>query len=89
MKSRKVSRKFGRLINKVQTLKDEINVIRISCSESEEDIIEEAICALPKEQQIAIKTCFSASKVKSDKGMRYTSNWIYECILLRIKSKKT
>lgn len=30
--------------------------------------------------------CFKASLLKSGKGIRYTNNWVYECILMKIKS---
>lgn len=38
---------------------------------------------------MAIKACFEAAKLTNKKGMRYSDKWVYECILLRIKSKKT
>lgn len=44
---------------------------------------------LPKNHQEAVNACLNASKVSSANGRRYTLNWIYECILIRIKSKKT
>lgn len=72
----------------VETLKDKVNNMKKACSQSNEEIINEAIAKLPSIQKIAVKTCFDASKIKNDKSMRYTTNWIYECILLRIKSKK-
>ena len=37
---------------------------------------------------MAVQACFNASKVKKN-GIRYTNQWIYECLLLRIKSRKT
>lgn len=39
-------------------------------------------------EQIAVQSCFTASKCTDMRGMRYTTQWIYECLLLRIKSKK-
>lgn len=35
-----------------------------------------------------MRTILETSKVKSNKGLRYQSDWVYECILLRIKSPK-
>ena len=40
------------------------------------------------EQQTAIKTCVAAARVKDKRSIRYSIQWIYECLLLRIKSKK-
>lgn len=59
------------------------------CSKVSEEKIEAACSKLPQNQQLAISACLSASKVKDLRGIRYSSQWIYECILLRIKSRKT
>ena len=40
------------------------------------------------EQQTAIKRCVAAAKVKDKRAIRYSIQWIYTCLLLRIKSKK-
>nr|XP_042912360.1 uncharacterized protein LOC122272584 [Parasteatoda tepidariorum] len=42
---------------------------------------------LPEGQREAISACLRAAKSPST-GMRYTSQWIYECLLLKIKSTK-
>lgn len=44
---------------------------------------------LPKIQQEAVNACFNAVKFKSSRGRRLTTNWIYECLLMRIKSPKS
>ncbi|OXU20161.1 hypothetical protein TSAR_000280 [Trichomalopsis sarcophagae] len=44
---------------------------------------------LPENQRLAVRACFNASKIEDQKGIRYTTQWIYECLLLRIKSRKT
>lgn len=51
--------------------------------------MEEAIAKLPQNQQLAVKACFASAKLSNMKGMRYSKEWVYECILLRIKSTKT
>lgn len=48
--------------------------------------MEEAIKLLPPAQQEAVRCCFEASKKKSPSGRRYTLEWVYECMLMRIKS---
>lgn len=58
------------------------------CASIKEDQLNNAIEKLPTRQQLSIKACFTAAKLKSLNGMRYTTQWIYECLLLRIKSKK-
>ena len=57
------------------------------CAQMNEAKMEEKICELPPEQQEAVRACFEAAKVKSPRGKRYDIRWVYECILMRIKSK--
>lgn len=66
-----------------------MNKIKELCASTNEEILIKTIQKLPKNQQEAVKTCFDASKVVSSNGRRYTLNWIYECMLIRIKSRKT
>lgn len=42
---------------------------------------------LPTNMQEQVKTCFAAAKVKGKKGRRYSTEWIYECFLLRVKGR--
>ncbi|XP_050062945.1 uncharacterized protein LOC126552296 [Aphis gossypii] len=42
----------------------------------------------PEKQKEVVYACFNAAKNKSTKGRRYTVTWIYECLLMRIKSPK-
>lgn len=64
---------------KINNLKQKFNLIK-------EEKINEIIKDLPQTQQEAIMMCFKASLAQSGKGMRYTTNWVYECILMKIKS---
>lgn len=43
---------------------------------------------LPEKQKEVVYACFNAAKNKSAKGRRYTTTWVYECLLMRIKSPK-
>jgi len=43
---------------------------------------------LPKAQQEAVRACFEAAKRKGPSGRRYTAEWVYECLLMRIKDRK-
>lgn len=90
---------------------------KISAAKSE--VVDEAINALPRSQQEAVRACFKAAKLKNIKSSRYTFclifysvwyfihtfsltfeilnsyysrytlQWIYECLLIKIKSGKT
>jgi len=70
-------------------LYNKITHLKHKYSQSNEKIIEEIITKLPQNQQLAVQACFTAAKLKDKKKMRYSNEWIYECILLRIKSTKT
>ncbi|XP_051167107.1 uncharacterized protein LOC127285249 [Leptopilina boulardi] len=78
---KRISRKAKRLQNKIETLKTK-------CAECKEDAVNEYIVSLTEEQQQAVRAIISTAKVKSKNGIRYNREWIYECILLRIKSCK-
>ncbi|XP_076287298.1 LOW QUALITY PROTEIN: uncharacterized protein LOC143212399 [Lasioglossum baleicum] len=74
--------KISKLYNKIAYLKDE-------CSRCNEKVMRKVIKELPQNQQLAVEACFAAAKSNNKKGIRYATEWIYECILLRIKSRKT
>jgi len=50
--------------------------------------IMDAIKLLLNSQQEAVKAYLDASNFSRANGRRYTLNWNYECILIRIKSRK-
>nr|XP_042910253.1 uncharacterized protein LOC122271819 [Parasteatoda tepidariorum] len=60
---------------------------RKQCALSPKDAFHKAMENLPEGQREAISACLRAAKSPST-GMRYTSQWIYECLLLKIKSTK-
>lgn len=51
-------------------------------------VIEDHIEKLPPKQKEAIRTCLKAGKAKAPSGHRYSIDWVYECMLLRIKGPK-
>lgn len=44
------------------------------------------ISLLPKAQQENVRACLNAARRKSGCGNRYTTDWIYHCMLLKIRS---
>lgn len=56
-----------------------------ACRKKKKEILEEQIKELPSQQQHAVMACFSAAKKKGVRGRRYTLDWIYQCLLMRIK----
>lgn len=63
-------------------------VLKEKCAAANEEVLEKTISSLSQKQQIAVRACFQAAKLKNMRSMRYTTDWIYECLLLRIRSKK-
>lgn len=63
--------------------------LRNECANADCNALRKACDQLPEAQQVAVQACFDASKKKDIRGVRYTNQWIYECLLLRIKSRKT
>ena len=59
------------------------------CAKVRTEAVEEAIKNLESEsQKEAVRACFNSSKVTDKRGLRYTTDWIYECLLLKIKSPR-
>lgn len=57
-----------------------------NCTAIKDEVLRAEISILPAVQQLAIRACFNAAKVTNAKQRRYTVQWVYECLLLRIKS---
>lgn len=67
-------------------IKSEIINLKRDFAMLKEETVNNLIKDFPLKQQEAIKLCFRSCAAQSKHGMRYTINWIYECILMRIKS---
>ncbi|KAK3932240.1 Retinol dehydrogenase 11, partial [Frankliniella fusca] len=53
--------------------------------EMKQETVQKLLASLPPVQSIAVQACISAAKTKSPKGRRYSKQWMYECILMRMK----
>lgn len=71
------------------TIQKDILKCKRKCAEVKKEKLEEFIKNMPPSQREAIKTCFSAASLKSVNGRRYSLAWIYECLLLKIRSRGT
>lgn len=69
-------------------LKEKVGLLKQKCATVSAVVIENEIIMLPESQQEAVRACFAAAKLKDPKGNRYSINWIYECLLLKIRSRK-
>lgn len=81
-----VKKKCSRLSNKNATLKQIIEEERQKCANASKTVIEKEILNLPPIQQENVRACFAAAKLQNSKQRRYTVEWVYECLLIRIKS---
>ncbi|XP_074113595.1 uncharacterized protein LOC141536770 isoform X2 [Cotesia typhae] len=79
------SKRLHRLQRKNVELRNEIEGLRGQCAMVKEQILEEEISHLPEAQKEAVRACFQAAKVKNKKQRRYTIEWVYECLMVRIK----
>lgn len=74
----------------ITTLKSQVHSLRNKCVSIQSTVLEDAIKNLPSPlQQEAVKACFKRSAIKNSKNMRYSTIWVYNCLLLRIKSRST
>ncbi|EEZ99106.1 hypothetical protein TcasGA2_TC004999 [Tribolium castaneum] len=62
-------------------------IIEISQILKNQDKIENIINKLPENQEMVVRTCFETVG-RPVSGKRYSKEWIYTCILLKIKSLK-
>ena len=56
------------------------------CKKIKREKLREVISDLPKVQQTMVLACHQAATCKGPTGRRYETNWIYECVLMRIKN---
>lgn len=81
------NRKNSRLKIKVDKLKQDVERAKKKCAGIEEKTLYTTIAALPQPIQESVRTCLAAAKVKPT-GRRYTMNWINECMVIRMKSRR-
>ncbi|KAH7959378.1 hypothetical protein HPB49_010630 [Dermacentor silvarum] len=77
-----------RLKAKVKALDEIISQMKAENAKIEEVALLRKIDNLPPKQKAAILQCFEAASRKSLKGMRYSSEWVLECVIMRIKSPR-
>lgn len=71
-----------------QKHKKEIMALKEKLSKTSDQGVEEALSELPPMQRLAFMTAFKQLKAKSARGMRYTAEWILNCMMLRISSPR-
>jgi len=74
------------LFSQVQKLKAEVKDMFRKCQEVERKKLEASIKHFPQTQQDIVLAFHKMTVEKGPTARRYVLNWIYECILMRIKS---
>nr|XP_037275566.1 uncharacterized protein LOC119168265 [Rhipicephalus microplus] len=89
------SKKMGNLTKKVfraaaarEKGKQEITLLKQELAKASYQGIEEALSGLPHLQRLAFLTALKSLKAKAPCGMRYNSEWILNCLMLRISSPR-
>ncbi|XP_018367291.1 PREDICTED: uncharacterized protein LOC108763871 isoform X2 [Trachymyrmex cornetzi] len=83
-----VKQKYKRIYNQMKRYKVELENLKVQCASQKEEILDEAIASFPSALKKSIKACWRYARSNDKRGMRYTKDWILECLLLRIKSRK-
>lgn len=76
----------NRLKFQVAALQSEITSKMKEIHKIKAEKLESILKLLPEEQQILVRACFDAARHHNKKSRRYTNEWIYECIIMRIKA---
>ncbi|KAG0427529.1 hypothetical protein HPB47_025430 [Ixodes persulcatus] len=71
-----------RLKAKVKSLDEKVAQLKAENEKIEEAALLRKIDNLPPKQKAAILQCFEAANRKSPKGMRYSSEWVLECVIM-------
>ncbi|KAK3907953.1 Transposable element P transposase [Frankliniella fusca] len=75
-----------KLQEKIKRYRKKIADAMEACRKTKKEVLDKAIKSLPEAQQEAVRSIFDASHRKGPRGRRYTIEWVYECMLMRIKS---
>ncbi|KAG0443013.1 hypothetical protein HPB47_015378 [Ixodes persulcatus] len=73
---------------KERALKKELKNLRRQLGTLSKCKVDDAVQKLPAAQQMAFRTALKAVTAKSAKGMRYETDWLMSCMLLRISSPR-
>nr|XP_037280523.1 uncharacterized protein LOC119173843 [Rhipicephalus microplus] len=77
-----------RLLGRVSNLKSKLREMVKQNKAIKEGTFEESIADMPPKQREAALHFFRASKRASTRGLKFTQNWILECLLMKMKSPK-
>ncbi|KAK3932915.1 Peroxynitrite isomerase THAP4, partial [Frankliniella fusca] len=84
-KHREIKRTIKNQKSRISTLQDKLGSLMKKIEETKQDNVDKLLASLPTVQGMAVKACINAARAKSPKGRRYTKEWMYGCILMRMK----
>lgn len=87
-KMRNLTKKVFRAAAAREKGKQEITLLKQELAKASYQGIEEALSGLPHLQRLAFLTALKSLKAKAPCGMRYNSEWILNCLMLRISSPR-
>lgn len=77
-----------RLSNRTTSLKRQLDAMAAENAMIREDEFLKKIASLPPKQREAVHHMFKASSYQSTKGMKYSNEWVLECLMMKMKSPK-
>ncbi|KAH7964988.1 hypothetical protein HPB49_002733 [Dermacentor silvarum] len=80
--------KTKRLKNSATALKNQLKAMSAKNKAITEEQFTSRIAALPPKQREATLHMFKSASRKSAKGMRYSNEWVLECLIMKMKSAK-
>ncbi|KAH6931816.1 hypothetical protein HPB50_000881 [Hyalomma asiaticum] len=84
----KRGRQLRRQKAKVSRLETILAKMKKANSTLSESNLQKSLSELPEKQRQQVQTCFDAAKRKGTQGMKYSDEWLLDCIIMRIKSPK-
>ncbi|XP_077549949.1 uncharacterized protein LOC144163037 [Haemaphysalis longicornis] len=78
--------KAARLRNRTKALQKKLAATVAKNTNITEDALTAKIAGLPPKQREAVRHIFESSWRRSTKGMRYSQEWVLECLMMKMKS---
>lgn len=66
-------------------MKEKINIEKEKCKNLKQKVIDDLIQSVPETQRELLGTIIKTAKTPK-KGRRYTTEWVYECFLMKTKA---
>ncbi|XP_077496128.1 uncharacterized protein LOC144107018 [Amblyomma americanum] len=83
-----LKRKTARLKSNTNSLKEQLNEMMIQNKAIAEGELTEKVAALSPKQREAALHIFKASSRKSTRGMKFSNEWVLECLIMKMKSAR-